>query len=190
MANHTNQSATKFSVRDMTLIALMAAVTCVLGPLAVPIGPVPISLTNLAIYFAIYLLGCRRGTLSCIVYLLIGMAGVPVFSGFSGGFGKLLGPTGGYLIGFIFMALICGLFIDKSHHKPLPSMLGMIVGTAVCYVFGTVWLAYQAGMPMAAALAAGVLPFLPGDLAKMILAAVIAPQIRHRLAKAGICPDA
>ena len=81
------QAKTKsgWSVREMTLIAVMAAVTCVLGPLSVPIGVVPISLTNLAVYFAVYILGTKRGTLSCLVYLLIGLAGVPVFSGFTGG---------------------------------------------------------------------------------------------------------
>lgn len=189
MASDTKTRANT-DVREMALIAVMAAVTCVAGPLSVPIGPVPISLTNLAVYFAIYLLGMRRGTTSYVVYLLIGMVGVPVFSGFTGGFGKLFGPTGGYLIGFIFMALICGVFIDRSHHKIVPSMIGMILGTIVCYAFGTAWLAYQAHYTMAAALAAGVIPFIPFDLGKMVIAALIAPQIRRRLAKTGICPEA
>ena len=96
------QKQSKTNVREMALIALMAAVTCILGPLSVPIGVVPISLTNFAIYLAIYVLGCRRGTISYIVYLLLGLVGLPVFSGFSSGVGKLFGPTGGYLIGFIF----------------------------------------------------------------------------------------
>ena len=179
----------KWSVREMALIAIMAAVICVLGPLSLPIGPVPISLTNLAVYLAVYILGGKRATISYIVYLLIGMAGVPVFSGFTGGFGKLFGPTGGYLIGFILMALLCGWFIDRMHQRFVWSMLGMIFGTAVCYTFGTVWLAYQANLPMMAALAAGVLPFIPLDLAKMVVAAVAAPQIRHRLVKARICHE-
>ena len=140
------QKKTKTNVREMALIAVMAAVTCVLGPLSVPIGVVPISFTNLAVYLAIYVLGCKRGTVSYIVYLLIGLVGVPVFSGFTGGVGKLFGPTGGYLIGFIFMALICGWFIDRFECKLVPSFAGMVLGTIVCYIFGTVWLAYQAGM--------------------------------------------
>ena len=161
------QKKTKTNVREMALIAVMAAVTCVLGPLSVPIGVVPISFTNLAVYLAIYVLGCKRGTISYIVYLLIGLVGVPVFSSFTGGVGKLFGPTGGYLIGFIFMALICGWFIDKFDCKLVPSFVGMVLGTIVCYVFGTVWLAYQAGMSFYAALAAGVLPFIIGDLVKI-----------------------
>ncbi|MGM9630779.1 biotin transporter BioY [Butyricicoccus sp.] len=180
------QKKTKTNVREMALIAVMAAVTCVLGPLSVPIGVVPISFTNLAVYLAIYVLGCKRGTVSYIVYLLIGLVGVPVFSGFTGGVGKLFGPTGGYLIGFIFMALICGWFIDKFECKLVPSFAGMVLGTIVCYIFGTVWLAYQAGMSFYAALAAGVLPFIVGDLAKMVVAAIIGPQVRRQLARAGL----
>ncbi|WP_394273379.1 biotin transporter BioY [Butyricicoccus sp.] len=180
------QKKTKTNVREMALIAVMAAVTCVLGPLSVPIGVVPISFTNLAVYLAIYVLGCKRGTVSYIVYLLIGLVGVPVFSGFTGGVGKLFGPTGGYLIGFIFMALICGWFIDRFECKLVPSFAGMVLGTIVCYIFGTVWLAYQAGMSFYAALAAGVLPFIVGDLAKMVVAAIIGPQVRRQLARAGL----
>ena len=176
----------KISVSEMALIAVMAAVTCIMGPLSIPIpfSVVPISLTNLAVYLAIYVLGCRRGTLSYLVYLLLGLVGVPVFSGFSGGVGKLFGPTGGYLLGFIFMALICGWAIDHFSCKLVPSFIGMLLGTVVCYAFGTAWLAYQANLTFMAALAAGVLPFIPGDLAKMVIAAVVGPQIRRRLAQA------
>jgi len=99
-----------FNLKDMVLMALFAALTCVLAPLAVPIGPVPISLTNLVIYFSLYVLGWQRATITYIVYLLLGLVGLPVFSGFEGGVGKVAGPTGGYLIGFIFMAIVCGAF--------------------------------------------------------------------------------
>ena len=120
------------------------------------------------------------------MYLLLGLVGLPVFSGFSSGVGKLFGPTGGYLIGFIFMALICGFAIDRFEAKPIPSMIGMILGTIVCYLFGTGWLAYQAGMTFYQALAAGVLPFIVGDLIKMVICAVVGPQIRRRLEQAGL----
>ena len=180
------------NTKKLTLIGIMAAVTCILGPLSIviPVSPVPISLTNFSIYLSVYILGPRLGLISYLIYMLIGLIGLPVFSGFSSGPGKLFGPTGGYLIGFIFMALICGILIDRSHHKFVIGMAGMILGTIVCYAFGTVWLAYQAGMTMGAALAAGVLPFIPGDLAKMVVAAVVAPQIRRRLAKAKVCAEA
>lgn len=180
----TSSSKTK----SMVIIALMAAVTCILGPLslAIPISPVPISLTNLAVYFTVYVLDRKRGTISYLLYLLIGLVGVPVFSAFTGGPSKLFGPTGGYLIGFIFMAYICGFFIDKWPSKLYMHFIGMVLGTAVCYLFGTVWLAYQAGMGFYAALGAGVIPFIPGDLVKIIIALIAGPVIRKQLRRAGL----
>ena len=176
----------KFSLTQLIFMALMAAVMCIAGPLAVPIGPVPITLTNLVIYIAVGVLGTAQGTISYCLYLLLGMVGLPVFSGYAGGLGKLAGPTGGYLIGFIFMALICGLFIEKWEKKIYMHFIGMVLGTAVCYVFGTAWLAYTAHMGFAAALAAGVIPFIPGDLVKIIIAMIAGPIIRKQLKRAGL----
>ncbi len=176
----------KPNTRQLTLVGVMAAVTCILGPLSLPIGIIPISLTNLVIYFAVYVLGRKRATLSYIVYLFIGLIGLPVFSGFSGGFTKLFGPTGGYLIGFIFMAFISGIFIDNFSNKIYICFLGMILGTIATYIFGTAWLAYQAHLTFNAALAVGVLPFIPGDLVKMVIASFIGPQIRKRLISSGL----
>ena len=166
--------------KTMALIGVMAAVTCILGPLslAIPVSPVPISLTNLAVYFAIYVLGMKRGTISYCIYLLLGLIGLPVFAAFTGGAGKLFGPTGGYLIGFIFMALICGFFIEKWEKKLYMHFIGMVLGTA--------WLAYTAHMGFAAALAAGVIPFIPGDLVKIIIAMIAGPIIRKQLKRAGL----
>ena len=171
----------------MAVIALMAAVICVLGPLslAIPVSPVPISLANLAILFTAYVLGAKRGAVSVLIYLLLGLVGLPVFSGFSGGAGKLLGPTGGYLIGYLFLAVIAGLFIERSANRGL-HFLGMCLGTAVLYVFGTAWLARVAGMSFSAALGAGVIPFIPGDLAKMVIVLIVGPEIRKRLTAAGL----
>ena len=180
------ENTKKINTHQLTLIGVMAAVTCILGPLSLPIGIVPISLTNLAIYFSVYVLGQKRGTLSYIVYLFIGLIGLPVFSGFSGGFTKLFGPTGGYLIGFIFMAFISGIFIDKFSNKIYMSFLGMILGTIVAYILGTAWLAYQAHLTFNATLSIGVLPFIPGDVAKMVIASLIGPQIKKRLISAGL----
>ena len=98
----------------MSVTALMAAAMCVLGPLTVPIGAVPISLANFVICLTAWLLGPKFGTLSVAVYLLIGLVGVPVFSGYGAGIAKLAGPTGGYLVGYLLLAFIGGLFIEKS----------------------------------------------------------------------------
>ncbi len=187
----TNPTTPKpgFSTRQLAVIGVMTAVTCILAPFSLPIGPVPISLTNLAIYFSLYVLGTKYGCVSYLVYLLIGFIGVPVFSGFTSGPGKLLGPTGGYLIGFIPMALVAGILIDKFSSKRIVCLLGMIGGTIIAYAFGTLWLAYQAGMDWKAALMAGVIPFVPGDLAKMVLAMIAGPQIRKQLVRAQLFPN-
>lgn len=181
-----NRSQSLRSTRTyaMAVTALMTAVTCIVAPLSIPIGPVPISLTNFAIYLTLYLLDWKKGTLSYLLYLLIGLVGLPVFSGFTGGVAKLAGPTGGYIIGFIPMAVIAGLVIDRTHSRWI-HLAGMIVGTIVCYAFGTVWFCMQSGMVFAAALSICVFPFIPGDLAKMLIVIAIAPQIRRRLDMAG-----
>lgn len=176
----------QLSIQQLAVIGVMTAVICILAPLSIPIGVVPISFTNLAVYIALYVLGVKKGTISYLVYLCIGLVGVPVFSGFTSGPGKLFGPTGGYLIGFILMAVIAGIFIDKFTDKMYLCFLGMVLGTAVCYLLGTLWLAYQGGMSFQAALAAGVLPFIPGDLAKIVIAMLIGPQIRKQLIRAGL----
>ena len=128
----------------------------------------------------------KRGTLVTLVYLFIGFVGVPVFSSFTGGPGKLIGPTGGYLIGFIFLALIAGYFIDKFPGKVIWAAIGMGLGTAILYGVGTAWLAYAAGMTFSQSLFAGVIPFIPGDVIKIVLAIVIGFPVRKRLLKARI----
>ena len=175
----------KIRTKQMVLIALMTAVTCVLGPLSIPLpfSPVPISLTNFAIFLAIFILGMKNGTISFIIYLLLGAIGVPVFSSFRGGLQVLAGPTGGYLIGFIFLALIMGFALDHFDRKLVPTIIGMIIGMAICYIFGTAWLAGQLGMSFVAALGIGVIPYLPGDTAKIIIAIIAGPQIRKTVSR-------
>lgn len=169
----------KIKTKQMVLIALMTAVTCVLGPLSIPLpfSPVPISLTNFAIFLAIFVLGMKNGTISFIIYLLLGAVGVPVFSSFRGGLQVLAGPTGGYLIGFIFLALIMGFALDHFDRKLLPTIIGMIIGMVVCYAFGTVWLAKLLSLSFKEGLMMGVIPYLPGDAAKIIIAAIIGPKL-------------
>lgn len=175
----------KLEIRQMTLIGLMTALICVVGPLTIPLPftPVPISLTNMAIYLTAYALGCRFGTISYVTYLLLGTVGLPVFSAFSGGFSKLAGPTGGYLVGFILTAAICGFFIDRSKGRRSMQAAGMILGTLAAYLFGTVWLCAQLNLTPVQGLAAGVFPYLPGDLIKIGLAAAAGNSIRQTVKK-------
>ena len=186
--NKMNSAAERrpfLTVQTMSLIGLMTALTRVLGPLAIPLpfSPVPISFTNLAVYLAVYVLGMKAGAVSYLVYLLLGMAGLPVFSGFTGGFGKLAGPTGGYLIGFIFMAVISGFFIDHFPGKKLFHAAGMVLGTGVCYLFGTSWLSHQLGVSLTAGLASGVIHYLPGEAAKILFALVIGSRLRREIVR-------
>lgn len=180
-------SPLKITTKQMVLTGVMTAVICVLAPWAINIsGLVPISLGTLAIYFVLYVLGMKLGTLSVFIYILLGAVGLPVFSNFSGGLGKLLGPTGGYIVGYIFMALICGFFIDKfSDNLPL-QIVGFVLGTIVLYLFGTFWMMFLTERTFFEALALCVTPFIPGDIAKLIIAIAVAFPLKKRLKKAGL----
>lgn len=171
----------KTDIQSMCLMAVMTAVMCIFGPMSVPIGPVPISLTVLTVYLAVYVLGMKRGTIAYGVYLLLGFIGLPVLSGYSGGAGKVFGPTGGYLIGFIFMALLSGWAIDHFYRNIALQFAGMAAGLVVCYVFGTVWLANLTGMGFQKAMEVGVLPFVAFDLLKIVCAILMGRPIRNRL---------
>lgn len=177
----------KLTTYQMALVGVFTAIICVFGPLSIniPISPVPISMANLAICFTLCVLGMKLGTISVLIYLLIGLVGIPVFSNFSGGLAKLAGPTGGYLVGYIFLALIAGFIFDHFDHMAL-HFIGMILGTAVLYAFGTAWLAHQAGLTFQQALAAGVLPYIPGDLVKIILSMIAGPIVKNRLKTSGL----
>lgn len=175
------------TIQEIAKIGVMTAVICILAPFSIPIpfSPVPISLTMLAIYLSVYALGMWEAGIAYLIYLLLGIVGVPVFSGFTSGPGKLFGPTGGYLIAFLFTALISGFFVDKFE-KWYMDIIGMLLGITVAYVVGSIWLSMQAGMSLSAAFMAGTIPFIPADIAKIILAVIIGPQIRKTLKKANL----
>ncbi len=192
MYTESKNGTKKLTTYQLTLTAVMAAVICVLGPIsiAIPVSPVPISLASMAVYLAVTVLGMKLGTLSCLIYLLLGLVGIPVFAGGSAGAAKLFGPTGGYLIGYLFLALIAGAFVGRFAENKWKNIafaaLGMILGTIVLYALGTAWLAYSAGMDFQAALWAGVIPFIPGDLVKMVVAVLLGSAVRGRLLRAGV----
>jgi biotin transport system substrate-specific component len=172
--------STKLTILTITRVALCAAVICVLGPLSIqlPVSPVPISLGILGIYLAVYVNGWLWGSVSVLIYLLLGFAGLPVFTGFTGGIAKLAGPTGGYMIGYIPLALVAGFFISKFEKKIPLHILGMILGTLICYALGTAWLAVSLDMSFKAALFAGVVPFIPADAIKMAIAVGLGIPVR------------
>lgn len=165
--------------RQITLIGLMTAITCILAPLSIPLpfSPVPISLTNLVIFISVFILGMKDATISFLIYLLLGAVGLPVFASFHAGLSVLAGPTGGYLIGFIFLALIQGFAMKYFDRKLIPTIIGMLIGMAVCYIFGTVWLSKLMSLSFKEGLFMGVIPYLPGDAVKIIIAVIVGPKL-------------
>ncbi len=184
--------------RRLTLCAVMAAVMCVLAPISIPIGPISITGGTLAIYLTAYLLGGVWGTAATLVYLLVGMVGLPVFSNYMGGISRLAGPTGGYLVGYLPMMLLAGFVVEltlrklggKGRKEAAAALalqfLGLALSTAVLYAFGTAWYCVQAGVDLQKALAACVIPFIPCDLIKMAAALVVGVPVRHGLERAGL----
>ena len=172
-----------FSVQKMAIIALMTAILCILAPISIPVfvSPVPISLGVLAIYLTAYVLSPLDATISVIIFILLGTFGLPVFSGYSGGLSKLVGPTGGYIIGFLFTVYISSLFIHMKKGI-IFDVIGMITGLALCYILGTIWFSYQQGKGFIASLLLCVVPFLIGDAIKIIVAVILGTQINKRLA--------
>ena len=170
----TRKKTTTFNI---VMVGLSAALICIAGPFAIPIpfSPVPISLIPLAIFICAFLLDWKLCGLSYVIFLLLGMVGLPVFSGFSGG----------YLIGFIFTALVTGFFINKFN-KIYMYVIGMILGMVFGYLFGTIWFVYQQGTTFTAALSLCVFPYLPGEAVKMVIAALVGPILKKRIAKLSI----
>lgn len=172
--------------RRIALIAVMAAVICVLSPLSVPLsGGVPISLATLAVMLAGAVLGPVDGMLATLVFLALGMVGVPVFSAYQAGIGVLFGKTGGFILGYIPLALCSGLFLTKQAHSgrktTVPAVLGMLLGTVILYAFGTAWFLILTHATLKLALTACVLPFLPGDALKIFAVCLLAPALRGAL---------
>ena len=182
----------KSNIQNLTLTALVAAILCVIGPLVIPIGMIPMSLTNMVIYLAIILLDKKRATISVVIYLLIGFVGLPVFAGFAGGVGKLFGPTGGYLIGYLALSWIAGEILEhidgkylwiknQKQIKNLGQMIALIIGTISLYIVGTLWLMIQSKLNFISALSIGVLPFVAFDVLKIVAAVILGKSIKKRI---------
>lgn len=171
------------NVRRMCRLALMTALICIAAPLTIPIEPIPISLATLTVYLAGALLGLKDGTVAVALYLLIGAVGVPVFSNYGSGVAKLIGMTGGYLVGYLPCVALVGLAADRWGDKKWVYPVAMVAGTLVLYALGTAWFMVQTGTNLAGAMTSCVLPFLPGDAAKIVVASVLGAILRDRLGK-------
>ena len=177
----TSSTSTKMKTLDMAYIGLFAVVIAICSWISIP-TVVPFTVQTFAVFLAVAVLGGKRGTLSVIVYVLLGAVGLPVFSGFKGGIGVLLNTTGGYIIGFIFSALLMWAFEKAFGKKAWALILSMILALALCYAFGTIWFmivyANNVGaVGLSAVLGWCVIPFVIPDLIKIALAFILSIRI-------------
>jgi len=169
----------KLSIRQMTLISLFAALTAVGAFISIPIYPVPLTLQTLFTLLAAMTLGSVMGASSQIIYVLLGVIGLPVFAGFKAGIGILFGPTGGFLFGFIISAYVIGKIIELKKEKNIfYYFLAGVIGTIILYIIGITQLSLVTGIGIKKAITVGMLPFLPGDILKVIAASFIASKLR------------
>ena len=166
-------------LRQSVLIALLTAALCVMAPMAVPIGPVPITLATLGIYLAAGLLGPWRGAAAVGLYLALGAVGVPVFAGFSAGLPHLFGPAGGFLWGYLPCVIVAGLLCRGDRMGVLP--LSLATGTAILYAVGVAWYMAQTGVDLADALLICVMFTLPGEAIKIAVATALIIPLRGRV---------
>ena len=173
----------KRKVTDFIYPAMFAALTAVLGLISVPLpfSPVPVSGQSLGIMLAGSILTTRQAAWSVLTFVLIGAVGVPVFSGLTGGLGILIGPRGGYYLGFFIGTFVISLLCRQTSSPWRLALANLIGGIAIVYFFGVLWLSTVTGMSIDKAFMAGALPFIPGDLFKVFLASFIGAAINKRL---------
>ena len=178
-------TASKLRTRDIAYIGIFAALIAICSWISVPTA-IPFTLQTLGVFLAVGLLGGRRGTLAVLVYLLLGLVGLPVFAGFHGGPGALMTPSGGYLIGVLFSALLMW-GIERAFGRGLPALgVSMVLGLLVCYAFGTAWfmVVYPMGgeaVGLWTALTWCVFPYVGFDALKIALALVLTAQLRRHV---------
>ncbi|MBQ9210554.1 MAG: biotin transporter BioY [Clostridia bacterium] len=177
----------KLSTREITYVALSIALIAVCSWISIPMT-IPFTLQTFAVCLVTGLLGLKLGLWSVGGYILLGAIGVPVFSGFRGGLGALLGTTGGYIVGFLFTALAVGLAVRRFGRKLWPLILSMVVGILLCYAFGTAWfmIVYaRATGPISLGTALGwcVFPYLIPDAVKLTLAALLTLRLYPLISK-------
>lgn len=173
-------------LRRIVRAALVAALICLMAPFSIPIGPISITLGLFAVLLAGALLGPVDGCISTIVYLFLGAVGLPVFSGAKAGFGVLIGPTGGYLWSYPFVALLagflCTLWLSRAAQKNVyvkvaGVFVALLPAVLLCYLCGTIQYTFVANITFVKALSVCVIPFIPVDLAKCLAVAAVTPRV-------------
>ncbi|HDQ04918.1 MAG TPA: biotin transporter BioY [Deltaproteobacteria bacterium] len=172
----------KGSIKGIVYAALFGALTAAGAFIIIPLPPVPITAQTFFLNVAAVLLGGPLGAASQFIYVMLGVVGIPVFAGGKAGLGVLFGPTGGYLIGFIFGAFVIGILVKaKKDPGVFWYIFSMIVGMLIIYTLGMIQLSFVAKLSLIKAATVGVLPFLPGDIIKIILAAIVSVKLKNRI---------
>lgn len=169
------------SAKKTAIVGILAALICVLAPFSFPAGAIPVSLTTFAIYTVSCSVNTKLALPAVIIYILLGAAGLPVFSSFTGGFQCIAGLTGGYIVGYIPCSFTISFLTDKYENKKFIFPLSMIFGTLVCYLCGTVRYMQLAECGFVTALTVCVLPFLIGDAVKIAAASCVGLTLKKRL---------
>ncbi|MBG9802933.1 biotin transporter BioY [Brevibacillus laterosporus] len=177
------------NLRTYMVIAIFTAISAVFAQITIPLPIVPITGQTLAVGLVATVLGSRYGTISMILYAVLGAIGVPVFSGFSGGPQVLIGPTGGFIFGFIATAFIMGYLLEKTKYTFTMALLANLLGMVVTFLFGVTQLKLVLNLSWAGAMAAGVTPFIAGGVIKAVLAAYVGIILRKRLISIGMLKD-
>lgn len=173
----------KLTTLDMAYIGLFACVMAICAWISIP-GQIPFTLQTMGVFLAVGLLGGKRGTLAVLVYVLLGAVGLPVFSGFTGGIGRLMGATGGYILGFLASALIMWAVEKLLPNKLWALVLGMVLGLVACYAFGTAWFLVvytkaKGAISLMSVLGMCVIPYIIPDLLKIALALVLTKTLKR-----------
>lgn len=182
------QKSNKLSM--MTVTALFAALIAVLAQVVIPLPLIPITGQTFAIGLAATVLGSRHGTVATLLYVAMGCVGIPVFAQMSGGLGILLGPTGGFIVGFIPAAWAIGYYLEKTSFTFVQACIANLIGMIITLAFGMVWLKFSASLSWTAAFLSSVAPFLVVGVIKAGLAAWIGIIVRNRLTTANMLPNA
>ena len=169
------------NVRKLIICAMFASITAVLAQIEIPLPLVPISGQTLAVGLTATIIGSRLGAIAMICYACIGAVGIPVFSGFAGGFQVIVGPTGGYIIGFILTAYVTGVILEKTNFTLPMAVLANLVGMIITLTTGMLQLKFVMDLTWTAALASGVYPFIVVGIIKALLASWIGITVRKRL---------
>lgn len=177
----------KLSIQDMCMIGMFTAIIVIMAQISIPMPMgVPMTMQTFAITLAAIVMGAKNGTIASLIYVLLGAIGVPVFANFSGGVGIVVGATGGFIMTFPVMALIIGLGADFYKKNKAWLIVGILVGTVVNYIGGTLWYCFVTGNDFMAGLAGCVLPFIPTAIIKAVLAVIVGMPVRTRVV-AAIC---